>query len=198
MKVLTRTIILIISSFAFFSKANDSSCDILNKVKLTKISHFSPEVKFGFETEQSMLLNKKEYRKLFGEEMIETDSVYLFGKFNINRNRIGVYSYRTTYECDHRIGMVELQIFESCKKIGSHVILFEDNDGLIYNISSEFSDDFENLTIIERKNSEYAYEPEVDADTLFTNTYRIDLKSNKLDTISKKSKFEILKSPPQN
>ena len=197
MKVVTITIILIISFFAFYSKVNDSSCDLLNKVKLIKISHFSPEVKFGLETEHTMLLNKTEYGKLFGDDMIETDSVYLFGKFNINRNRIGVYSYRTTYECDHRIGMIELQIFDSCKRVGSHVISFEDNDVFMYNISSEFSEDFKKVTIIERKNSEYVNEPEVDTDTLYTSTYRIDLKSKKLDTISKKSKFEILKTPPQ-
>ena len=197
MKRASRTIFLIISIFALCAMAKDSSCDLLDKVKLIQISHFSSEVKFGFETKQAILLDKKQYYKIFDDEMIETDSIYLFGKFIINKNRIGVYSYRTTSECDHRISMVELQIFDNCKKIGSHVILFEDNHVFMYNISSKFSENFDNLEIIERKNSEYVYEPGVEKDTLFTNTYKIDLKSKNLDTISKKSNYEILKSPPQ-
>ena len=173
------------------------SCGILDKVKYDKFSQYSPELKFGFIVSESIQLNQAEYRDLFEEEMVETDTCYLFGKYEINKDRIGVYSYRTTYECDHRIRMIEFSIFEKCKKIDSKIISFEDNDGFLYSISSKFNKDFNQLTIIERRGSEYGTEPGATRDTLFINTFKVDLNSKNLDTVDKNTQFEIIKSPPQ-
>jgi hypothetical protein len=186
----------IISLFCSINLRTDS-CTILGKVKNNKISHLSPDIKSGFETTESILLNQKDYKELFETEMVETDSCYLFGKFNINEDRIGVYSYKTTYECDHRIGMIEFSIFEKCKIIDSKTISFKDYHSFIFSLSSKFNKDFTQLTITEKRGSEYRMEPEAITDTIFTTIYKIDLQSKKLDTVYKKAKFELLESPPQ-
>jgi len=171
------------------------SCGVIEKVKFTSIRQFLPEIKFGIEVNESVLLNQNEYKELFGNDMIETDTCFLFGKFNIARNRIGVYSLRSTYECDSRIEFVELHVFENCKIIGSKTIMIDDShDGPFYNVSSKLNKDFGQLTITEKVGSEYS-EADSETDTLFVNTYKINLKSKSLDTIYRNSKFELLKSP---
>lgn len=198
MTAFSRIIILFTIVILFCSvNLRTDSCTILDKVKNNKISQVSPDRKSGFETYQSVFLNKKEYKELFETEMVETDSCYLFSKFKIDKDRIGVYSYRTTYECDHRIGKIEFSIFEKCKIMDSKTISFEDDHSFIFSISSKFNKDFNQLTITQKRSSEYAMEPGVTADTLFTNIYTIDLQSKKLDTIYKKAKFELLESLPQ-
>ena len=79
----------------------------------------------------------------------------------------------------------------------SKTISFEDNHSFIFSISSKFNNEFNQLTITEKRSSEYAMEPGATADTLFTNIYTIDLQSKKLDTIYKKAKFELLENLPQ-
>ena len=178
-------------------KSSTEFCPIFEKIKFTKISGFSPDIKFGYEEKESILLNKKQYEELFGEEMNAVDSCSLFGKFKISNNRIGVYMHRSTNECDQRINLIELLIVESCKKVESKTLMFEDHHGFIYEISSKFNKEFSLLTVTETSSSEYAMEPGVTTDTLFTKTYGIDLKSKNLDTIYRKSKFKVLKAPLQ-
>lgn len=197
MKLLLRTFMLSIVVILFCSlKMETDSCRVIEKVKYTTIRQFSPEIKFGIESKKSVQLNKNEYKELFGRDKIETDTCFLFGKFNITRNRIGVYSLRSTYECDSRVEFVELHVFENCKIIDSKTIMIEDNHVSTYEVSSKLNKDFGQLTITEKVGSEYS-EPNSEIDTLFINTYKIDLKSKNLDTIYRNSKFELLKSPPQ-
>ena len=74
--------------------------------------------------------------------------------------------------------------------------MIEDNHGFTYEVSSKFNKDFDQLTITEKVGSEYT-EPDSKIDTLFTNTYKIDLRSKNLDTIYRNRKFDLLKSPPK-
>lgn len=198
MKLLLRTLILSIVVLLFCSlKIEKNSCGILEKVKFTNNRQFSPEINFGIETNQSVQLNQNEYKELFENDKIETDTCTLFGKFNISKNRIGVYALRSTYECDSRLSLIELHIFEKCKIVGTKIIMIDDSqDGPFYNVSSKLNKDFGLLTITEKVESEYT-EADSKIDTLFTNTYRIDLRSKNLDTIYRNRKFELLKSPPK-
>ncbi len=198
MKLLFRSLTLSIVVILFCSlKTEVDSCRIIEKVNSTKIRQFSSEIKFGIVNDESILLNQNEYKELFGNDMTETDSCYLFGKFKITQNRIGVYSLRSTYECDSRLNYIELHVFENCKIIYSKIIMIDDNhDGPSYNVSSKFSKDFGQLTITEKVGSEYFGEDSM-SDTLFINTYKINLKSKKLDTIYKNSKVELIISPPK-
>lgn len=178
------------------TKQNLTSCEVLEKVKYSKIKQFSPEITFGFEANTCVYLNQNYYKELFENDKIETDTCVLFGKFNINKNRIGVYSHRSTYECDSRLSIIELHVFEKCKIVGSRTIMIEDNHVMTYQVSSKFNKDFDLLTITEKVGSEYT-EPDSKIDTLFINTYKIDLKSKSLDTIYRNRRFELLKSPTQ-
>lgn len=197
MKLLLRTLILSTAIILFCSlKMEKMSCDIIGKVKFTNSRQFSTEIKFGFETNQAVQLNQHEYIELFENEMIETDTCFLFGKFNISKNRIGVYALRTTYECDSRLNIIELHVFEKCKIVGSKTIMIKDNHVFNYEISSKFNKDFGQVTITEKVGSEYT-EPDSKIDTLFTNTYRIELRSKNLDTVYRNRKFELLKLPPK-
>lgn len=197
MKLLLRTLILSIAVILFCSlKMEKNSCDIIEKVKFTNIRQFSPEIKFGIEPNQCIQLNQNEYKELLENDKIETDTCILFGKFNISKNRIGVYALRSTYECDSRLSLIELHIFEKCKIVGTKTIMIEDNHVFTYEVLSKFNKNFGQLTITEKVGSEYT-EPDSKIDTLFTNTYRIDLRSKNLDTIYRNRKFELLKSPPK-
>lgn len=198
MKVRIRSFTLMIVTLFFCStKQKSDTCGILERVKYSSRKHFSPEVKWGLEINSSVQLSQKDYKELFKIDKIETDTCFLFGKFNINKNRIGVYALRSTYECDNRLTLIELHLFDNCQIVGSKTIMIEDNHVLTYNVSSKFNKDFSQLTITEKVGSEYSEHDSI-IDTLFTNTYRIDLRSKNLDTIYRNRKFELLKSPLQN
>lgn len=197
MKSLLVYIFFVLGICTLCSVTRVESCDVINKIGNAKIDFFLHEVKRGYGENQFILLNKSEYEEIFGEKMIETDSCYFFGKFEINKTRIGVYSYKTTHGANERNEIFELQIFDNCKKVGSHIIFADFDYPLYNNIECKFNKEFDKLTIIKHKSSEFVKVRGVDPDTLFTNTYKIDLKSKKLDTISKKSKFEVLKPPTQ-
>ncbi len=198
MKGLFKIFTLSISVILFcLLRVETDSCEIIKKVKSTNIRQFSSEIKYGIETKESFQINQIEYKQLFGNDMIKTDSCFLIGKFDISRNRIGIYSLRSTYECDSRIEFIELHVFEKCKLVGSRTIMIdESHDGPYYNVSSQINKDFGHLTIIEKVGSEYS-DLDSPIDTLFINTYKINLRSKSLDTIYRNSKFELLKSPPQ-
>ncbi|MDR6966881.1 hypothetical protein J2X31_000881 [Flavobacterium arsenatis] len=169
-------------------------CSMIDKIPFTIMRDFSTELNYGIKVKNAVCLTKLDYKKLFEYEMIDSDTCYLFGKFKINENRTGVYSLRNTYECDHRIELVELLVIDNCKLVDSKKILFQDNHIGVYEISSEVNKDFSELTIKETSSSEYATETG-EMDTLFINTYTIDLKSKSLDTIYKKSRIQVLTSP---
>lgn len=169
-------------------------CSVIDKIPFTIKRDFSPELNYGIKVKNAVCLTKFDYMKLFEHEMMDSDTCYLFGKFKINENRTGVYSLRNTYECDHRIELVELLIIDNCKLVDSKKILFQDNHIGVYEISSELNKDFSELTIKETSSSEYAAETG-EMDTLFIYTYTIDLKSKNLDTIYKKSRIQLLTNP---
>lgn len=197
MRQLIKTFAFIIVILLFCSnKQKFTDCEILEKIKYSKIKQFSPEIKFGFEANTAVYLNQNEYKELFGNDKNETETCVLFGKFNSNKNRIGVYSHRSTYECDSRLSIIELHVFEKCKIVGSTTIMIENNHVMTYQVSSKFNKDFDQLTITEKVGSEYT-ESDSKIDTLFINTYRIDLKSKSLDTICRNTRFELLKSAPE-
>lgn len=169
---------------------------MIDKIPFTTMRDFSPELNYGIKAKNAVCLTKFDYKILFEHEKIDSDTCCLFGKFKINENRTGVYSLRNTSECDHRIEVVELLVIDNCKLVDSKKILFQDNHIGVYEISSEVNKDFTELTIKETSSSEYAAETGK-MDTLFINTYTIDLKSKNLDTIYKNSRIQVLTDPPK-
>ncbi|PIF61473.1 hypothetical protein CLV00_1044 [Flavobacterium sp. 11] len=170
-------------------------CEILKYVNKSVGHNYNSEVKFGFETSQSIALDKNAFKLFFEREMSEIDTCYLVGQFKISNNRVGIISYNTSFECDHPINYLLLHVVDNCKIIDTKMIYYQDYDGFNYEISSNLSKKFDILTITEKKFSEYAMEPDAKTDTIFTKIYKINLKSSSLDTIYRKSKAEILKMP---
>ncbi len=188
-------ILSIIISSLFLSFSGKEICDIITKLPLTNKNIYHPDAKLGFETKSAIKLNKSNFSNFFSREMSEFDEAYLVSQFNISNNRKGVISYSKSVECDHPIYFYSLHIVDDCKIIDTKNIMYSDSHGFIYEISSNFSKNYDILTIKEEFTSEYGMEPDAEIDTLTTKTFKIDLKSKLLDTISKKTTYKILKSP---
>ena len=188
-------ILSIIISLLFLSFSGKEICDIIAKLPLSNRTNFHPDVKLGFEAKSAIKLNKSNFSIFFSREMSEFDEAYLISLFKISNNRKGIISYSKSVECDHPIYYYSLHIVDSCKIIDTKKIMYSDSHGFIYEISSNFSKNYEMLIINEEFTSEYGMEPDAEIDTLTTNTFKIDLKSKLLDTISKKTTYKILKSP---
>ena len=194
MKTYIPILSLLISSI-FLSFSGKEICDIIKKLPLTNRTNYHPDVKLGFEAKSAIKLNKYNFSIFFSREMSEFDEAYLISQFKISNNRKGIISYSKSVECDHPIYFYSFHIVDDCKIIDTKNIMYSDSHGFVYEISSNFSKEYNILTIKEEFTSEYGMEPDAETDTLTTKTFKIDLKSKLLDTISKKTTYKILKPP---
>ena len=93
-----RTLLLIIAIFFFSLNGEKTSREIIKKIPFSNRTEFSSKLRLGIKTDKAVFLNKHDYKLIFENEKIESDSCYLFGKFKIDKNRIGVYCLRITSE----------------------------------------------------------------------------------------------------
>jgi hypothetical protein len=173
-----------------------SICERLVKLEKTSKLNYHEEILDGFIVDKSVSpLNDNEFFDIYKRQKASSEKCYLVSKFSINKNRIGVVSFNSGNEGDKIIDYYNLHVIENCKVIKTYCIMISDGDTMFYNISSKLKKDFSTLTITEETSSEENQNGKID--TLYTKIWKIDLKSAELDTISKKSFFKILPSPPQ-
>ncbi|GEP52755.1 hypothetical protein FNO01nite_34270 [Flavobacterium noncentrifugens] len=178
-----------------FGNEDDTLCDIIEKLKLTEKLTYHVDIKDGFDSSGIIKMNEKLNLELFGESE-ENNLGFVVSKIKISKKRCGVITYIETKEGEYLVRSYYLHILEKCKSIQRYKIMTSDSDVIIYEISSNFSPDFKNITIKTEKSNEINTNPKL-RDTIFINEVKIDLESNNLDTISKKSSFVFLNPPPK-
>jgi hypothetical protein len=171
-------------------------CDLIKKVKSSNKHNYNLQHKNIFVESEGLILDEQNYKLLFDLDKSKVDTTYLVGQFKISNNRIGLISYTKTYECDHQINYYSLNIVENCRILKTKQILYEDNHGTTFEITSSLSKNFDSLTIYQKTSSEYAMEPDSNFDTIFSDIYKLDLKSKNIDTIYRKSTFKKVKIEP--
>ena len=170
-------------------------CALIETLPTSEKRSYNSEIKESFEISGAKLMNKENFLKFFGREMYDIDRSYLISKFRISSKRSGVISYTKSVECDHPIYYYSLHIAENCEIIKTETLSYEDDHVIMFKIESEISKTLKDLTIVKQASSEYGNEPDALTDTMFTDVYRIDLRSEKFDTIYRKSSFEVLPIP---
>lgn len=165
----------------------DYLCIKLDKLKVfpnVRLT-FTPKVYSNFNTKNIPPADKPLYELLMQRDMLSSDKMFLIGKFPIMANRIGLICYNETIECDNKINFISLHIIDSCKKVAdTKFISSDDSNPFIYSWSSELSPRKDTLIMTLNQTSEWAMEMDSDVDTLFTEKYYFNLKSNNLDTIA--------------
>ena len=98
-------------------------------------------------------------------------------------------------ECDDNVYYFSLHIIDSCKTKADFKNLTTDDhhSGMVYQWASSFNKDFSQLTMTLKQTSEWVVGSNLKTDTLFTEIYRINLKSSKLDTLNLTKSFKIIK-----
>ena len=172
---------------------NNKLCDFFSTIPITSKHNFIPsdfkklDIKKLKKIDSSTYFLLNNYHKSFGEQN------YVYGKFKITENRFGVICYNKTREDDRDVNFFSLHIIENCSKSKEfRMILFHDyQTGNFYESTSSFNKTFDVITVSLNESSEWAINSKID--TMFTHTYKIDLKSKNFDTIYNKSTFKIFK-----
>ena len=133
--------------------------------------------------------NLNGYDKSFGERN------FIYGKFPISKNRLGLICYNKVRESDDNAFYFSLYIIDDCTTKRDFKILTLDNhhSGILYQWKSSFNNDFSQLTMTLKQTSEWVVGSDLKTDTLFTDIYCINLKSANLDTLSATKSFKIIK-----
>ena len=167
----------------------------MDQLKDSKKLNYSREIKDGFESSSAIEIDKKIYNNLFGNDEAYKKG-YLVGKFKITNERIGIISYIEANEGESLIQSYYLHIIDKCKIKKNYKIMTSDSEVIIYDVSSKINNNLKNITIQTESSNELNTNSEI-SDTIFIDEVKIDLKSKKLDTISRKKSYKILKPPPQ-
>ena len=186
----------LLSFLISFSALPSSICERLKNLEKTSKLVYHENILDGFIVDETTKpLSDAEFFDFNKRIRASSEECYLVSKFEIKKDRLGVISFNVAYEGDTPVSFYSLNISEKCKVIKSYRILTSEGGTMFYNISSKIKPNYGAVTITEEYSSEENMEGKID--TLFTNVWKINLKSNTLDTIYKKSSFRILKSPPQ-
>jgi hypothetical protein len=163
-------------------------CDLINtSVKLDRLE-FNPNLKI--DKSKLTLLNSNYYNLLFNYPEQVTDSSYVYGQFDISKNRKGLVCYNTTIISSSLIDWFSLHIIDDCKV--NRTIYISGREPF-YDYSSSFSKTMDTLTIITNRISKYAFAKDSRKDTIIASTYKINLKSPLLDTVFRQSTFKLFK-----
>jgi len=103
--------------------------------------------------------------------------------------------FNTTIECDQNIDYFSLHIIDDCTKAKDVITLSlkDGHCGIFYQVTSSISKNLDTVTIIEQSTSEWLDGKKSDFDTLFTTSYKINMKSKNLDTLQKTTTYQIIK-----
>ena len=190
-------IILVCSSSILKNEMLENStnfCDYIKSTKsLTKL-HFVPKDLHKFDTTGLKRISPKYLQFLFKDEMISSNKVYLYRQFNITNSRIGLICFNKTRECDHDVNYFSLHIIDNCNSVKNYItITLSDDEVILYDISSSINKTLDTLTLKKQTTSEWLAGSNLNTDTLFTDIYKVNLKSNNLDTVSTRSFYKKIK-----
>lgn len=179
------------------SKTNVHSdlCETIRTSRQLEKHNYSPNDHKKIDLKTLKQLDKAIYFKLNGYEKSSGEQNYIYGHFEISKNRVGLICYNKTRECDDNVDFFSLQIIDNCSKAKKYrVLTIDDHDNdILYQLTSSFSQHFDTLTMILKQSSEWVVGTNLKTDTLFTEIYKINLRSANLDTISVTKKFKKIK-----
>jgi len=193
--ILTILFILLCSMTRSKTNVHSDLCETIRTSRLLEKHNYSPNDNKKIDLRTLKQLDKATYYKLNGYEKSSGEQNYIYGHFEISKNRIGLICYNKTRECDDNVYFFSLQIIDNCSKAKKYKVLtLEDYEsGALYQWTSSFSQHFDTLTMTLKQTSEWVVDTKLKTDTLFTETYKINLRSAKLDTISVTKKFKKIK-----
>jgi hypothetical protein len=176
-------------------RARPNICNALKSLRQLPNSKFNPE--------DHERINLKELRKIDSVSAAMLlpypgggDGVYLYGKFRITANRVGIVCFNRTHECDELVYSFTLHIVDSCSTAKEEIVYLSYADGhdpVGWQVSSSLNKTMDTLTVKEENTSEWVEGDPRMKDTLFTTIYKLNLKSKNLDTVWKKRSYKILK-----
>lgn len=179
------------------SKTNIHSdlCETIRTSKLLERHNYSPNDHKKTDIKKLKKIDGATYFKLYKYENAQGDENYIYGHFEISKDRTGLICYNKTRECDDDVYYFSLHIIDNCSKTIGFKMLTDDDEhsGIFYQWTSSFSQHFDTLTMTLKQTSEWVTGTNLKTDTLFTETYKINLRSAKLDTISVTKKFKKIK-----
>jgi|MesohylFT_1024984.scaffolds.fasta_scaffold142355_1 hypothetical protein len=196
LKICVLTILILLFGYIIYDRPTTEegdSCKVLKTVNNIEKHHFSIKDHKKIDFNKFKLIDSLTYHKLNGHEKVVGECNYYYGKFFISKNRFGLICFNKSRECDNDVYYFSLHIIDNCTNKKEFIYLTtEDHHGLLYQLSSSFSKDFSQLSTTLKQTSEWIND-ESKTDTLFTEIYKINLKSTNLDTLSVTKTFKIIK-----
>ena len=193
-------ILLIIFSCSCTTKNKESintrHCKLLSSINQLNQHEFNSFDYKKIDIKRLTVIDSLMYKKI--NNRVSSDLFnYFYGQFPISENRLGLVCYNKTTECDHDVYYYSLQIIDNCTKEKWFTTLSSDNSGndfsIYYDYRSSFNKTFDVLTVRIKHSSEWILGTENKTDTMFTDIYKIDLKSINIDTIYKSTNFKTFK-----
>ena len=194
------TVLLLLTLFVFcrFSYPTPTLCEKI-KQRTPKLSNynFTDELLFKTDRTKLVLLDSTFTNTLFRHDNLE-DSTFALGWFDVSSNRMGLFYCYTTYQCDgQRFAYLGLYVFDNCDSVvyeDSYLATTDDDDPNYYDLYAQLSKNNKILTTVSTRTSEWVdVSEDRTKDTLFTQTYKVDLSLAKIDTIYKKATFKLMK-----
>ena len=193
--VLTLLFILLCSMTRSKTKIHSDLCEIIKISRLLEKHNYSPNDYKKIDVSTLKQLDNETYYKLNGYEKSSGEQNYIYGHFELSKTKVGLICYNKTRECDDNVYFFSLQIIDNCSKAKRYKLLtIDDHDNdILYEWTSSFSQHFDTLTMTLKQTSEWVAGTNLKTDTLFTDIYKINLRSSNLDTISVTKKFKKIK-----
>ena len=193
--VLTLLFMLLCSMTRSKTNVHSDLCETIRTSILLDKYNYSPNDHKKIDVKTLKQLNDETYYKLNGCEKSSGEKNYIFGHSELPKNRVGLICYNMTRECDDNVYFFSLQIIDNCSKAKKYKVLtIDDHDNdILYQWSSSFSQHFDTLTMTLKQTSEWVVGTNLKTDTLFTEIYKINLRSANLDTISVTKRIKKIK-----
>jgi len=170
-------------------------CKIFEMTKQLTKHKLSPSDHNKIDIKRLNQIDSVTFQKLYGYDKSYEERNYIYGQFPISKNRLGLICYNKVRECNDNVYYFSLHIIDSCKIKKDFKILTTDDhhSGILYQLTSSFNKDFSQLTMTLKQTSEWVVGSDLKTDTLFTDIYRINLKSPNLDTLSVTKTYKTIK-----
>ncbi len=194
------TVALVVFILLVFCRFTSSTLTLCEKIKqktpkLTTYS-FTDELLFKLNRKNLFLIDSTFSAELFPQETL-SDSLFALGWFDVSPTRLGFVYCNTTFEGDQRVAFIGLYIIDNCDKVvyeNNYLATTDDDNPNYYDLNAELSVDKKMLTTVYKHTSEWVGVNEGrEKDTLFTETYKIDLSSAKIDTVYRNVTFKPMK-----
>ena len=177
------------------STIDNDFCKVFKTVDQLTKHNFAPSDHNKVDINKLKQIDSITYQKLNGFEKSSGERNYIYGQFYISSTRVGLICYNKVRECDDNVYYFSLHIIDSCtiKKDFKILTTNDQHSGILYQWTSSFSKDFSELTMTLKQTSEWVVGSDLKTDTLFTDNYRINLKSPNLDTLNVSKTFKTIK-----